>query len=354
MSGTIYLAQVAHALYLDFHRKVPWRLEDWSDNELSYLLSSKVCFRARGMGPEQELYYPVYIGSKNDPTENILHDPRVAYGFMDMEPEEGKHLIGRTPSETCQKLTEWFHDYLWHNPAQLDSAGFHRNHPTLEERLRRHNIEPYGEVYVTSGGCGSASCLFADLTRSVNIPVRKVRTVLWSGSEREERGHSGLIFDWQGGGHGRYLLHTDDIYTSSPFLDPAPLPKDTPRGVALWDEAWLDPSRFGRAFSYAHEKKVFARATREQQDKYMLMGGLLVSAAESVQKVRSAQMAGSRVIDQLIRAGFTETEAEACWQAVEASVLAYGDGNMESGYQQLLDGPESRHEQWCKRTGKCR
>lgn len=355
LARDVYLAQVAHALYLDCYRKVPWRLEDWSDNELSYLLSSKVCFRARRIGPEQELYYTVRMSSRGDRTENILHDPRVAYGFMDMEPEEGKHLIGRTPSETCLNLTEWFHDYLWHNPPEMVPHDYYNNHPTLEERLQRHNIEPHGEQYFTPWGCGSASCLFADLTRSVSIPVRKVWNVLLSESGREGN-HSGLIFDWHGsGGPGRYLLHTDDIYCSYYFQDPAPSPKNMPRGVALWDEVWLSPSRFGRAFSHmdnAHEKSVFARATWEQRIKYETMGSWLISAAKRVQKRRKTT--ASVEINRLIQlADLTETEAEACLQAVHASVLAYGNGNMRSGYQQLLDGPESRHEQWCKRTGKC-
>jgi hypothetical protein len=295
----------------------------------------------------------VSVSSRGDSTENILHDPRVAYDFMDKEPEEGKHLIGLTPSETCQNLTGWFHDYLWHTTPQMDGRRFHRNHPTLEERLRRHQIEPIGEQYVTPGGCGSASCLFADLTRSVNIPVRKVVTLLEQVSGGEGR-HSGLVFDWQGGsGHGRYLVHTDDIFLSQYFLDPAPPPKDTPRGVALWDAVWLSPGRFGRAFSYAHERRVFARATLEQQVKYKNTGSWLLSIAKRVQQRRKST--ASAEINLLIQhADLTETEAEACLQAVHASVLAYGDGNMESGYQQLLDGPESRHEQWCKRTGKCR
>ena len=353
LARDVYLAQVAHVLYLDVYRKVPWRLVDWSDHELSYLLSSKVCFRAERLGASRELYYTVHLSSRSDETENILHDPRIVYRFMNSTPEQGECLIGATPGETGQNLTGWFHDYLWHNPAQLDKDNFYLEYPCVEHRLQRHPVDPLGEVYLTPSGCGSASSLFADLMRSVNIPVRKVHNVLLSASGVEGH-HCGLVFDWQGGsGRGRYLLHTDDIYWSFFFKDPAPEPRNTARGVALWDQVWLEPTRFGKTFQFAAEENIFACATWGQMENYRWQNDWLVSSARAISEARS--LGGrDRVIEALqTQRGLTESEAEACWQAIEASVLSYGDGNMESGYQLLLDGPASRHEQWCERTGKC-
>ena len=350
-----YLAQVAHALWLDMTGGVPWKLEDWSDHELSYLLSSQVCFTAYRTFPTNSLYYVVYAGSRTEATENILGDPRVARQFLLNEPEQGRVLIGTTPSETGQRLSEWFHDYLWHNPAGFAAHDFHRAHPLLNDRLLRHNVPALSLpflVYVTTAGCGSASSLFADLLRSVNIPVRKVINVIESFAGTEEY-HSGLVFDWQGGAWtGRYLLHTDDLYTSSYFKDPAPTPKNTGRGVALWDQVWLDPTGFGAHFSYDPRAEIFGKATSPQKVKYWEMGHWLVSSANAVQIARSTGREGT--IDFLQRErGFTPAEAETCWSQVEASVLAYGDGDMALGYQRLLDGPGSRHGEWCGRTGKC-
>lgn len=347
-----YLAQVAYALWLDITRGVAWRLEDWSDHELSYLLSSKVCFSAYRTYSTNTLYYVVYIGSRGEATENILGDPRVANRFLLNEPEQDKPLIGGTPSATAQKLSEWFHDYLWHNSAGFAVYEFHRAHPLLNDRLHRHDVGSGGHVYVTSVGCGSASSLFADLMRAVNIPVRKVNNMIESVSGTEER-HVGLIFDWQGGtGRGRYLLHTDDLYTSSYFKDPAPAPKGTERGVALWNHAWLDPTAFGERFSYDPRDDVFGKATSLQEVKYWEIGDWLVSAARRIQVARSTGREGVIAFLQEDR-GFTQAEAEACWNNVEASVLAYGDGDMLLGYQRLLDGLSSRHGQWCARTRKC-
>lgn len=348
----VYFAQVAHTLWLDSSRRVPWRLEDWSDHELSYLLSSKVCFSARRLFPDYDLYYVTHLGSRNDATENILQDPRIPFRFMAQEPERGKCLIGATPSETAQNLSGWFHDYLWHFPGDFDSHSFHRNNPRLADRLRRHSVRNCGNVYLASAGCWSASALFVDLMRSVNVPVRKIHNIILSFSGEEE-GHSGLAFNWQGGSDkGRYLLHTDDLYCSSYFKDPAPAPKGTGRGVPLWNHVWLDPSAFGQAFAYDASEDIFAKATSEQKVKYWEIGDWLVSSAQAIRVARASGQDGVITLLQSQR-NLSKADAEACWQAVEASVLAYGDGDMELGYQCLLDGPNSRHSQWCRRTAKC-
>jgi len=114
-----YFAQVAHALWLETSHVVPWSLGDWSASELTYLLSSKVHFAARQI--DSALHYVVHIGGVGDATGSILHDPRKALEFMQCEPEQGRCLIGPTPAETCVRLTEWFHDYLRHNPGGFDT-----------------------------------------------------------------------------------------------------------------------------------------------------------------------------------------------------------------------------------------
>jgi hypothetical protein len=356
-----YLAQVAHALWLDARRKVRWRLEEWSDHELSYLLSSKVCFDAWRSG-SNELYYIVWWSSRSEATENILQDPRVGYHFMKREPEQGLCLIGDTPEETGQKLTGWFHDYLWHNPdlaLGFDEIAFFRNNPLLADRLRRHPVQGYGkDLYVTPGGCGSASSLFADLMRSVNIPVRKVNNKL-EDFDKTQQSHSGLVFDWQGGsGTGRYLLHTDDIYTTSYFKDPASIPPTEDRGPALWNNVWLDPTNFGHHFSYedASQPHFFAKASIEQKVKYWYMRSWLActyDAIVSVQYNLSHPNGKQQNIAFLMSKGCTEGEALNCWATAERIIAAYGNGDLALGCQVLLQGANSRHQRWCRRTGKC-
>jgi len=135
--------------------------------------------------------------------------------------------------------------------------------------------------------------------------------------------------------------------------DPAPAPKDAERGVALWNHVWLDPSAFGRAFSYDPAADVFGKATSDQKVKYWNLGDWLASSANSIRAARSLGGRDGVVAFLERQRGFSASEALAGWQAIESSVLAYGDGDMNLGFERLLDGPDSRHSRWCTRTGKC-
>jgi hypothetical protein len=213
----------------------------------------------------------------------------------------------------------------WRLEDWSEAHAFHRAHPLLTDRLRRYDIGKWCHHYVTSAGCGSASSLFADLLRAVNIPVRKVTNAIESFSGEEEQ-HVGLIFDWHGGpGNGRYLLRTDDLYTTSYFKDPAPSPKGTERGVALWNHTWLDPTTFGERFSYDARDDVFGKATSAQRVKYWQIGDWLVSATSAIRSARITGQDGVIAFLQTER-GFTLAEAESCRARVAESVMAYGMG----------------------------
>lgn len=71
---------MAHALWIDISGGVPWRLADWSGDELIYLFSSHVCFRAYRTYAANTLYYVVSVGSRSETTERIssrIRDLRV-------------------------------------------------------------------------------------------------------------------------------------------------------------------------------------------------------------------------------------------------------------------------------------
>jgi len=75
----------------------------------------------------------------------------------------------------------------------------------------------------------------------------------------------------------------------------------------------------------------------------------------SAQEIEIARSVNGRLecIDFLVRERHDQWEtAEYYCSSVEKSILAYGDGDMYSGYQRLLDGPDSHHANWCARTGK--
>jgi hypothetical protein len=344
----VSLAQIAHVLWLEITGTVPWRLEQWCDRDLALLLSSYQHFtmsrNVRGV-----LYYVVTPGSRDRETENILGDPRAGYGFMVREPEQQKRLIGDTPARTAQRLSEWFHDYLWHRPAEFDSVAFHRSHPMLADRFHRYQVPPFGNVYLALSGCGSASCLFMDLMRSVNIPVRKVQTII--DTVRRES-HSGLVFDWKApNSGGRYLHHTDCLYSNERSLqDPAMAPPNSERGIALWEHVWLRPEMFESFFSPDADDHYFAAAVGNQFERYTTTADWMMAAVHAVRFTR--QRDRNACISWLRSYGLSDQEAATCWSRVDTSVRAYGEGDLERGFQRLLDGSGSRHEQWLRRTGR--
>ena len=65
MARDIYFAQVAHALWMDMSGSLLWRLGEWTDNELGYLLSSRPMFPAERLSPDDTLYYCVLAASKS-------------------------------------------------------------------------------------------------------------------------------------------------------------------------------------------------------------------------------------------------------------------------------------------------
>lgn len=349
-----YLAQTAHAIWLDISGKVPWRLDNWSDEELGYLLSSRVFFSVTRDFSSGDLLY--YTTGKGNSSWNIFGDPRIVYAFLEHEPEQGRSLIGSTPSETGASLSEWFHDYVSHSTGEFRTSGafvtFYQDHPLLQDRLRRYPVSSTGKGYVVIG-CHDASSLFSDLMRTVNIPIKSVSNVLWSPTGEREI-HAGLAFNWQGPDDTtRYLLHTDDLYLLNEFEDPAPAPKNTPRGIALWDHAWLNASEFGRSFSYSHGPGIFAEASFPQKVMYIEQGQWRMPSAQALEVARSLY-GREPVIDYLTRERHVSDEiAREYWSSVEQSVLSYGDGDMARGYQRLLVGADSRHGTWCNRTGKC-
>ena len=355
-----YLAQVAHVLHLETSHGVPWSLADYTDHERLYLLSSRPLFSARTF--ESGLHYVVKFGDHGEATENILHDPRKAYEFMVSEPEEGRCLLGDTMAETCSRLSEWLHDYLWHCNVQGTSRSevfdifrtFYREHPLLTDRLVRHSSTS-GDVYIALWGCGSASSLFADLTRSVNIPVRKVENNLLY-QEGEDSSHSGLAFRWMDPDEARFLLHTDDLYHEDYFRDPAPNPVGISRGSALWDHCWLGASAIGDIFELSSdvESEIFAVTTWENRRRYREQGKWLIRSAGAVVSAGYADLDGETVVSHLTtHHAFSQEEAEAAWTAVEETLLAYGEGDLQAGHDALVLGPDSRHCKWCNRTGKC-
>jgi hypothetical protein len=355
LARNVFFAQVAHVLWLEISKKIPWRLAEWTNKELSFLFSSKVYFEALYHPKLKKIFYGVIESSRHESTENMLGDPRIAYRFMSKEPERQKNLIGKTPEDTLANISDWFHDYLFHNPAygeKYSSTKFLAKHPMLEHRLVKHQVHIYPQpVYLALGGCGSASSLMADLARSVNIPLQKINNLLGN-PDGTSFGHSGLKYEKGGQKKNfRFLIHTDHLYYTNQLRDPCPLPVGAIRGKRLWEELWLTFDEMEKLFSYASNPAFFIEASLKQSNKFAEYKSLTMVTYFALLVARGGFLQNWK--DQLISRGFTVKEVDFAWKRIKDTVTAYGGGDLKKGYQVLLEGPTSRRKKWCDRTHKC-
>lgn len=339
----VYFAHVAHVAYLDTGGRLPWRIGDNSDHELRYLLSSANLFTMLETLDGEELY-TTKRSNLSDASPAIIGNPRVAYRFMTSNPEVG-NLLGSDPLETLGNLSAWMADYLFHNPGGFDLRAYSRDHPFLGNRLVRVHLVVRGvrkHVYLSPFGCWTASDLLADLARSVNIPIRKVANRMENVQQTAFNRHCGVLYNWQGGG-GRYLMHTDTLYTEGLNFIPTKLGQS--KGPRMMDHIWLDPGAYGQVASYGGADGAFSESSKEQWELYK-------ERARHLLPVKGVLDLATRPKEDYLRwataAGLSYTEADANYDRLEAILREYGNGDKERGREQL----DRLYEQWCERTGK--
>ena len=345
VARNVYFAHVAHVIYLDTKNIVPWKLNDYSENELRYLVPSSNIMSMIKLREGEDVYANHRPGQE-DASRAILGSPRVPYNFLKNEPEKGANSIGNNQAETIGNLSAWLADYLYHNPGPPFSyQSYMRENPYLTDRLRRQTVSTQGEeinVYLSPRGCWSASDLIADLLRSVNIPIQKVTNRLETVGRDRFAQHSGIIYNWQGGG-GRYLLHTDSLFTESLNFIPAS-PGENP-GMQIFNHNWLDPTKYGNFFTYLHGEEDFSAAPWDGIENYK-------SRARHLLPLKSIlpMILGNRddYVALALEQGLTRTEALSNYDRLEAILLAHGDGNKVRGMERV----NQFYDQWVERTGK--
>lgn len=222
----VYLAHVAHVLYMEYSNKGVIQLRHIPGAELSELLSPAAYHQPipsgatrivypRNMGPGEG--YRVPFGASHG--RGLLCDPRDGYRFM-----KKHNLIGTDAEETLIKITAFFRDEMTHGAGNLANA---KNHAFLRDRLVRYRNRAVNNEtsYWANMGCHSAGTTFVDLARSVNIPLLSVRTR----DSNVENPHSGIVYRWTRE-DSRILTHVDDIYTSGTTWIVFPV---TPNGAQL-------------------------------------------------------------------------------------------------------------------------
>lgn len=245
----LYLVHVAHALVLESQRRVPWRLWSLPTAELPVILAPEYhVLRVGGVGAQG--YYRLPF--PQDSARAFDCDPRVGFRFMTrLLQGRAAPLLGATEEDTLIRLSAWFRDEVGHGGYSYDELAQHAH---LADRLVRYRSfsPPPLVAYWAVMGCHNAAQTFADLARSVNIPLLRVSRGDRPGAAG---GHAGLVFRWARE-DTRVLQHADDIYAMTYVIFPI-----TADGRAIgrheedrvfFDTNWPTPETLrDRGFEYA-------------------------------------------------------------------------------------------------------
>jgi hypothetical protein len=198
----IYLAHVAQSLWVDVHGKVPWRLVDLTDEQLSYLLDSRTLVT---MLPPVSTN--LYLFSEPIIGNVTAWNPKVSYEFLD-----NFRLIRATPLDTIHAFSNWARAHLIHiSGGDLYEDLYGYSGPPAADRV----------LYALQGkrnivaGCWGMTGLYAAVLRSVNIPVKQAELTL-----RVDNDHSSPVFL----SVDKQLPHGDDTYSGMMTATGNPVP----------------------------------------------------------------------------------------------------------------------------------
>ncbi len=218
----VYIAHVAHVLYLEATAKVPWRIGCRGVGELNHLLVSDRYHSI--IADSDQIDYPSHIqpGSdfqtpfyaKNAPI--LSCDPREGYRFMTGAlSHQTENLLGVDEEDTLANLSLFFRDHWVHD----ETLGATNGSPQLEQHvLLSDRLKPTGitkrSAYL---GCHGAAGTFYELARSVNIPLINAGFLVGQSKTGHfsNRAHRGLIY----GAYSpdiRILWHIDNLYANFP------------------------------------------------------------------------------------------------------------------------------------------
>lgn len=171
----IIAAKLAHSLWLDKHKVFPWRLSDYTAEELDTLYSPEYLFSEYG-----SVYNYLYL---------VDHSPSETYNIS-------RVFAGASTDATVYALLDYARANFRHGGITED-----RSITTLAAAMTNRDNH---DKLVSRRGCHTMSLIIAGLARSLNIPAY-YDTGWYSGTA-----HGSVIFP------GKYVLnHGDDVYASS-------------------------------------------------------------------------------------------------------------------------------------------
>lgn len=265
----VYMAQVAHAFYVEAAQLVPWSFLGFSSQMLSEFLGSKSLFSTiqpsaavgaypTGIMVGTDFQSPSRTDSEGAPS--IVCNPHIGYRLAaGLSTYYGQYLIGPDRESTLMALSVWFAENVGHGGTPTNPVTASK----IEDRLV---IRDAGRGVMASNGCHGASNLFYDIARSINLPIVQARMVDQKLSYPVpptmsptpgffQFTHGALVFAWGEPGE-RVIQHMDDMYamgnrTWGPIgANGAQLPYDQ-AAWTFFNTVWRTPANLvARGFAY--------------------------------------------------------------------------------------------------------
>jgi hypothetical protein len=322
-ASEIYLAHLAHHLWVEVSGQVPWRLNDLGYLEKRNLLQSKRMFlpaQDNASGTEYNLSIAI-IGSA------LPTDPVRAYHFLKGDDDVirmGESFIKSSPKESIFALSRWIRDHLRHGPSmslgsiRVQHYGYVGSPPM--EKIYMPVTNPsdpdLGPRFWAWSGCHTAAPLIINLMRLLNIPAQLLKQYEWPEAAQETGWHEGVDFPVE----ELALWHADDLYAISSLKDPEIEPE------AIYNAGIVDYTAYKELFADPPSSPQISSQQWAEYDKWL--GGIAVRNAthnifkffwESILFDPSQDFQGDcqnntdklwRVKNQIERSwGFTHTEA---------------------------------------------
>ena len=263
-ASDLFLAHVAHSLWIEITQAVPWRLHNYDDEELALILGGSGMFR-KGTGNASHLY----MINENVSGKGMPMRPDKSYRFLtgtDPSIRSGNSFIRNNKRGTIWEVFRWLRDNLGHGTQGLseekrkEAYGYPGPQPI--EKMFTRTVKPdsgLGPRYWVHDGCHGAAALVVWLLRVINIPARSWKTFI---EDSQTPMHSGIDLPCE------YLFssHMDNFYAQQQSKDSTMEP---------W-EIFAAPSTFGRPSRgslYRRKVKIAERRYRSLRRKYLTAPG---------------------------------------------------------------------------------
>ncbi len=210
-AAEIFLAHIAHSLWVEIYRKVEWRLHDYRPADLELLLDGASMFVP---GTAADNASGLYAVNSDVSGLAMPMNPTLSYTFLTTQ-NAGSSLIQESARNTILALTRWVRDHLRHGSLLASGQGAVPFVDTMLEPTVNAARPDRGAGYWAWHGCHSAAAFFVWLMRTINIPAWSAPGYTENHKPSPGPPHSGIDFPSE----RLYRGHADDFYAITELRD---------------------------------------------------------------------------------------------------------------------------------------